>query len=78
VYDNYKVVCEEYGARPRTTRNFRNYLRVLSEIKIINTVVKNLKRGRRTVVTLTEIPSSILEERVRSLLESKAPTDIKD
>jgi len=78
VYDNYKVVCEEYGARPRTTRNFRNYLRVLSEIRIINTVIKNFKKGRRTVVTLTEIPSSILEERVRTLLKNKAPIDILD
>ncbi|MEM1657543.1 MAG: AAA family ATPase [Candidatus Jordarchaeales archaeon] len=78
VYETYKVVCEEYGAKPRTTRNFRNYLRVLSEIKVINTVVKNFKRGRRTVITLTEIPSSVLEERVRSLLEKKAPIDIRD
>ncbi len=78
VYDNYRIVCEEYGAKPRTTRNFRNYLRVLSDIKIINTVVKNFKRGRRTVITLTEIPSSILEERVRSLLEKRAPIDIRD
>lgn len=78
VYEEYKVICEEYGAKPRTTRNFRNYLRVLSDIQIINTVVKNLKRGRRTIVTLTEIPASILEERVRKLLEEKRPVEIRD
>ena len=78
VYEEYKVICEEYGAKPRTTRNFRNYLRVLSDIQIINTVAKNLKRGRRTIVTLTEIPASILEERVRKLLEEKRPVEIRD
>jgi len=78
VYEEYKVICEEYGAKPRTTRNFKNYLRVLSDIQIINTVVKNLKRGRRTIVTLTEIPASILEERVRKLLEEKRPVEIRD
>jgi len=57
--------------KPRSTRNFRNYIRVLADIGLINAVVKNLKRGRRTVITLTEIPASILEERARKLLEQK-------
>lgn len=70
-YEQYCIVCEEYQTRPRSTRNFRNYIRVLADIGLINAVVKNLKRGRRTVITLTDIPASVLEERARKLLEQK-------
>ncbi len=70
-YEQYRIVCEEYQTSPRSTRNFRNYIRVLADIGLFNAVVKNLKRGRRTVITLTDIPASILEERARKLLEQR-------
>ncbi|MGQ9720369.1 MAG: Cdc6/Cdc18 family protein [Candidatus Jordarchaeum sp.] len=68
-YEQYCIICEEYQTTPRSKRNFLNYIRVLADIGLINAVVKNLKRGRRTVITLTDIPASVLEERARKLLE---------
>ena len=70
-YEQYCIICEEYQTKARSTRNCRDYIRVLADIGLINAVVKNLKRGRRTVITLTEIPASVLEERARKLFEQK-------
>ncbi|NVM02572.1 MAG: AAA family ATPase [Candidatus Helarchaeota archaeon] len=73
-YDYYKIVCEEYEKKPKAKVTFRRSVDVLADSGIINKVVESIpevKRGRRAVITIQEIPAQVLEEKCTDLLSIK-------
>ncbi|MFX1451790.1 MAG: Cdc6/Cdc18 family protein, partial [Promethearchaeota archaeon] len=72
VYEYYKIVCEENEESPQAKVTFRRYVDVLAKTGIIYKVVEPIgggKRGRRSVITLQDIPAEVLEEKCTSILE---------
>lgn len=72
VYDYYRIVCEENGEEPQAKVTFRRHIDVLDEAGVIYKVVQSIgggQRGRRSVITLKDVPAEILEERCTNLIE---------
>jgi len=74
IYDYYKIVCEECGETPQAKVTFRRHIDVITKTGIIYKIVQPVgegKRGRRSVITLQDIPAKVLEEKCTLLLEKK-------
>ncbi len=72
VYEFYKIVCEENGETPQAKVTFRRHIDVLAKTGIIYKVVEPVgggKRGRRSIITLQDIPAEVLEEKCTNILE---------
>ncbi|TFF88219.1 MAG: AAA family ATPase [Promethearchaeota archaeon] len=73
-YEYYKVSCEEFGVEKHSINTYRVYINSLTKYGIINKVTKHIgrgRRGRRSRLTLFDIPAKILEERVYEILENR-------
>ncbi len=67
----YRLVCEEYKVQPKAYTRFWEYLQKLEDQGIIRIKVSSEGvRGRRSYITLPEIPVSILQHELTRLLES--------
>ena len=64
----YAVVCEEYGTTARKHTQFWNYIQDLEGMGILRTKVVN-DGGRTTMISLPDIPSKVLSEKMESLME---------
>jgi cell division control protein 6 len=70
-YEYYNMTCEEYKTGSKSKSAFREFIKFLSDLGIIASVVINLgrgRRGRRTQLRLYDLPAEVLEERCRKLL----------
>ena len=66
----YKIVCEEYNIRPRRHTQFWGFLKELEKQGIITTEISgNGMKGKTTLISLPDIPTSILEQEILNLLE---------
>jgi len=72
IQQNYRIACEEYHEKPRSTMSVRKYLDRLEKIGIIGKVTGPIRgsKGRRSRITLYDVPASVLLERVTKILES--------
>ncbi|MEM2906862.1 MAG: AAA family ATPase [Candidatus Odinarchaeota archaeon] len=73
-YEYYRLSCEEYKLEPKSKSAFREFIKFLSDLGIIASVVINLgagRRGRRTQLRLYDLPAEVLEERCRKILSGK-------
>lgn len=72
IQENYRIVCEEYNDKPRSSMSLRKYIDRLVELSIIGKVTGPIRgsKGRRSRITLYDVPASVLLERVTDLLEA--------
>jgi orc1/cdc6 family replication initiation protein len=73
-YDYYQISCEEFNIEKHSINTFRVYIDSLVKYGIVNKVTKQIgrgKRGRRSRITLFDIPAKVLEERIYELLEER-------
>ncbi|PUA33783.1 MAG: hypothetical protein B9J98_02250 [Candidatus Terraquivivens tikiterensis] len=69
----YRLVCEEYGVQPKAYTRFWEYLQKLEDQGIIRIKVSSEGiRGRRSYITLPEVPVSILQHELVRLLEGES------
>ena len=74
IYEVYKLVCEEYEYKIHSLSTFRLCLTTLENLGIISHQVGTLDegtRGRRSKISLFDIPAIILVERVENVLKHK-------
>ena len=70
-YENYVVICEEYGEESRGKSTFRSAVETLHKVGIIGKTVGPIdegKRGRRAKITILDIPATVLVERIEYIL----------
>ena len=62
----YNLVCEEFGARPRSYTTFWKHLKVLETQGLIETRMANASvgRGRTQHITMTNTAPAVLESRI--------------
>lgn len=70
---NYRLVCEEYHEKPRSSMSLRKYIDRLEQIGVIGKVTGPIRgtKGRRSRITLYDAPASVLLERVTKLLDDR-------
>ncbi len=65
----YRIACEEYNIRPRRHTQFWEYLSELEKQGIIATKISGVGiKGKTTLISLPDIPASILEQEILNLL----------
>ena len=70
LYQEYRLVCEEYSAQPRAYTRFWEFLQRLDDLGIIRIKVKSEgARGRKSYISLPGIPVSILRRELESIIE---------
>jgi cell division control protein 6 len=70
VEENYRIATEEFDVRSRGHTQFWSYLKDLSNQGLIETkVAGDASGGRTTYISLPDIPSKVLRERLESILE---------
>jgi cell division control protein 6 len=68
----YKIVCEEYDIAPRSYRRFWDYLQRLEDLGYIRIkVLSKEEKGRKSYISLPEIPASILENELSNIIKFK-------
>ena len=66
----YRIVCEEYGEKPKSHTQIWKYIRQLSAIGIIDTKISGVgQRGKTTLIGLHQIPASKLERMLSQTLK---------
>lgn len=66
----YKIVCEEYSIEPKAYTRFWEYLQKLEDLGFIRIKVSSKgTRGRKSYISLPEIPVSILENELSKLIK---------
>ncbi len=73
-YAKYLETCSEFSISKQAKASFRLYLETLTRLGIVSAQVRALgegKRGRRSYITLHDIPALIIKERVEHALKSK-------
>ena len=66
----YRIVCEEYGQKPKSHTQIWKYVRQLSAIGIIDAKISSTgQRGKTTLIGLHQIPASKLEETLSQALK---------
>ena len=69
VEDHYKMVCEQFGVRPRAHTQVWEYVKLLERDGIIETKLSGKgMRGRTTLISINRIPLRILEQEVSRLV----------
>ncbi|MHA1696074.1 MAG: Cdc6/Cdc18 family protein [Candidatus Helarchaeota archaeon] len=77
-YDYYKVTCEELEIEPHSLNTYRNYIDALVKYGIINKITKQIgkgRRGRRSRLTLFDIPAKVLEEKAYELVNQRLKSE---
>ncbi|MFH7860332.1 MAG: hypothetical protein QXR03_04990, partial [Candidatus Aenigmatarchaeota archaeon] len=65
----YKMICEEYSIEPKAYTRFWEYLQKLEDLGFIRIKVSSKGiRGRKSYISLPEIPVSILENELSKLI----------
>ncbi len=73
-YQVYKMFCEQYDIKGQSKATFRLYLDNLAQLGIVISQVKPMpdgSRGRRSIITLHDIPALIVKERVEEAIKKK-------
>ena len=66
----YRVICEEYGKKPKSHTQIWKYVRQLSAIGIIAAKISSTgQRGKTTLIGLHQIPASKLEKTLSQALK---------
>lgn len=65
----YAVVCEEYGVAARKHTQYWTYLQDLDKIGVIRLTLVEDSSGRSAQVSLPDIPSKVLAEKMERILE---------
>ncbi len=65
----YAVVCEEYEVPARKHTQFWVYIQDLEKIGVLRTEVRSDGNGRTTLISLPDIPSKVLAEKMEVLIE---------
>lgn len=72
VNEGYRVVCEEFQVPPKGYTRFWEHLQKLEDLGIIRIKVSSEgSRGRRSYITLPEIPVTILSHELKTVLAKK-------
>lgn len=67
----YRVVCEEYGEKPRGHTQFWDHLRRMEGLGIIDTQIsRGPKEGRTKKISIPDVPVAMLEKELEKLLEA--------
>jgi len=70
LYENYKVICEEYNIEPKSYTRFWERLQKLEDLGFIRIkVLSEGRKGRKTFISLPEIPASILEKELPKIIK---------
>jgi archaeal cell division control protein 6 len=72
-FEVFKVVCAEHDVKSPGKATYRICIDNLNRLGIVNAQVKPISdgsRGRRSVITLHDIPASILEDRITEILKN--------
>ena len=65
----YELVCEEYGETQRGHTQLWKYVKALSSAGIIETMVSGVgQRGKTTLIGLSRVPASDLEQELVNVL----------
>ncbi|MDR2866449.1 MAG: AAA family ATPase [Methanomassiliicoccaceae archaeon] len=66
----YAVVCEEYGETARKHTQFWTYVQNIEKTGLITTSVKgDSEGGRTTYISLPDIPSKVLAQKIESIMD---------
>lgn len=74
-YNVFKIICSDYGYKTPGIATYRIYIDTLSKLGILSVSVKNMPegtRGRRAVITLFDLPATVLVERVEGAIKSRS------
>jgi len=72
----YALVCEEYGEKSRGHTQLWKYVKALSAAGIIETLVSGVgQRGKTTLISLSRVPASDLEQELVKLLLQEGGED---
>ncbi len=72
-YNRYKLICEEFDSKIQSLSTFRLSIQTLEKLGIVSYTVSSLdtgSRGRRSKISLFDIPAIILVERVETVLSN--------
>jgi cell division control protein 6 len=72
-YEHYEMACEEFGINKRKLITYRGFVDSLVNVGIVGkttTLASKGKRGRRSKITLFDIPASVLAERVEQRIKT--------
>ena len=72
-YEHYEMACEEFGVKKRKLITYRGFVEILVNVGIVGkttTLASKGKRGRRSKITLFDIPASVLAERVEQRIRT--------
>lgn len=70
--ESYALACEEYEEKQRGHTQIWKYVKVLSASGIIETMVSGVgQRGKTTLISLSRVPASDLEQEIVKLLSKK-------
>ena len=67
----YAIVCEEYGETARKHTQFWGYIQELERMGILRTEVRS-EGGRTTMISLPDIPSKVLAQKVAEILDEES------
>jgi cell division control protein 6 len=71
LYQNYRVVCEEFKAAPKSYTRIWEYMQRLEDLGLVRIKISSSgARGRRSLIALPGIPVSIMVREISALLES--------
>ncbi len=73
----YAVVCEEYGIPARKHTQFWTYLQDLDKLGAVRVTVVNDAAGRTAMVSLPDVPSKVMAEKMEALLEEGRDDDLR-
>jgi cell division control protein 6 len=72
VRDTYRVVCEEYGEKPRGTTQFWTYLQKLQTLGLVHLKPSGPgHRGQSTRISIPDVPLSWLEKELLQVIKRK-------
>ena len=74
VYENYQLICEEFGVKKQALPTFRKTIDALVSLGIIGKIVESIgdgRRGRRARLALMDIPVEVFDERVSEILQRR-------
>lgn len=69
----YVIACEEYGEKPRKHTQFWTYIKALSDQGLLETSVRgDPDGGRTTYISLPDMPSKVLRDKLMLILKNKS------
>jgi len=69
---SYRVVCEEYGEKPRKHTQLWGYLKRMDGLGLVDIQIsRKLHRGRTQRISVADVPVTMLEEELERLLKAQ-------